>query len=566
VSLIVYPTRTRTSARVELRFWLYNAGVPITQTTATPARDLESLMTRRTFLETIGQTGGAAAVHHAMRVLQLSDAARPARFEPYGLAPRDTRVIVLGAGLAGLAAAYEMHKLGYDVLVLEARSRPGGRCFSVRQDTIGEESGTSQKCMFDSGLYFNAGAMRIPHTHEVTLGYCRELGVAVEMFCNTNEASYVHRSNVSDPALGRMRLREVRSDWRGYTSELLAKAMSQESLNEAMTAEDRDRIVEWLRSEGQLNGAGRYVGTAQRGFRVAPSVDESGVAEDPLQLAALVRSGFVPYLNGDISYQWPMFQAVGGMDRIAYALAAKVPNVKYGAVVQAIEQPEGRVRVKYRDSDGSSKQVEGDYCVCAMPLSILRDLPVDVAPAVREAIRAVNYSTAGKIGLQFKRRFWEEDDGIYGGITRTDLEIGQIVYPSHGLLSRKGVLIGFYQFGQNATAMGERTPAERVRLALEQGAQIHPQYVREFENAFSVAWQNTPYNLGGWAQWSSEQRKREFLTLQQPDRALYFAGDHLTYQVAWMTGAFESARHVVQALHERASREASVAPDHRGAR
>jgi monoamine oxidase len=357
-----------------------------------------------------------------------------------------------------------------------------------------------------------------------------------------------------------MRLRQVRSDWRGYTSELLAKALSQDALNQTMTVEDRDRIVEWLKFEGALGSDMRYASSSRRGYRVAPSVgQEPGAAEDPLKLADLVRSGFPGHLTIDLNLQWPMFQPVGGMDRIAYALASKVPHVKYGAEVQAIEQPDGRVRVKYREADGSQKQVDGAFCVCAMPLSVLRDLPVDVAPATRDAIQAASYATAGKIGIQFKRRFWEEDEGIYGGITRTDLEITQIVYPSYGFLGRKGMLIGYYQTGQNAAAMAERPPAERLRVSLEQGAQIHPQYKAEFDNAFSVAWNKVPYNKGSWIQWTPEQRKREYMTLQQPDRGVYFAGDHLTYQVAWMTGAFESGRSVAQALHQRASRDAAAA-------
>ena len=183
---------------------------------------------------------------------------------------------------------------------------------------------------------------------------------------------------------------------------------------------------------------------------------------------------------------------------------------------------------------------------------------MDVAPAMREAFRSVSYMPTGKIGLQFKRRFWEEDDGIYSGISRTDLEITQIVYPSHGYQSQKGVLIGYYQnlplAPELAIAMGERMPAERLAVALEQGSRIHPQYRKEFETGFSVAWQNVKYSKGGWAVWNDETRKSpQYRTLCRPDRLLYLAGDHVTYTTAWMQGAFQSGRAVSQAIHERAT-------------
>ena len=92
-----------------------------------------------------------------------------------------------------------------------------------------------------------------------------------------------------------------------------------------------------------------------------------------------------------------------------------------------------------RRADGVSHQAEGAFCISTLPLTILRDVSLDAAPEFRAAVAAVNYSSAGKIGLQFARRFWEEDDGIFGGITRTDQEITQILYPSTGYLSRKGV-------------------------------------------------------------------------------------------------------------------------------
>ena len=126
------------------------------------------------------------------------------------------------------------------------------------------------------------------------------------------------------------------------------------------------------------------------------------------------------------------------------------------------------------------------------------------------------------MGLQFKRRFWEEDDNIFGGSSRTDQDIQQIIYPSNGFLGKKGVLVGYYVQGPGGKPIGDKTPAERQAIALEQGARIHPQYTGEFENGFSVAWHRVPYSKGSW---SSTPRDTKRL-LNQPDRRVYLAGDH----------------------------------------
>jgi monoamine oxidase len=111
--------------------------------------------------------------------------------------------------------------------------------------------------------------------------------------------------------------------------------------------------------------------------------------------------------------------------------------------------------------------------------------------------RCVIYSAAistgaDKIGLQFRRRFWEEEDSIHGGRTWTDQEIGQIIYPSHDFQRRKGILVGYFMDFKRT--MRERTSPERQRMALEQGARIHPQYTTEFETAFSVSWPRVPWS------------------------------------------------------------------------
>lgn len=534
---------------------------------------MPGILTRRSFLEIVGQAGGSAALFSAMRTLELEAAINPPVFAPVGRAPHGTKVVILGAGIAGLTAAYELQKLGYDCEVLEARTRVGGRAFTAKRGVVSEEVGDTagQTCEFDDGLYYNSGPMRIPNTHVTTLSYARELGVPIEMFTSVNEASFLHQSTAADPATSKMRLRELHADWRGFTSEMLAKAVSQDSLDRPLSAEDKERILNWLRFEGGLDTNLKYVTTARRGYKIAPGVgDVEGVASDPVALAQLLHTTYSGALTTDILLQTPMFQVVGGTQNLPIALASHVKNLKLGAEVFAIEQPgdqpAGRVRVKYRDASGEH-QTEGTYCISTLPLVLLKELQVDISPELREAISGVSYASTGKIGLQFKRRFWEEDDGIYSGITKTDLDITQIVYPSYGYLQKKGVLIGYYQTGPLAAAMGTLKPADRLKKALDQGAQIHPQYPKEFETGFSVAWQNVKYSRGGWAQLNEQTRKGPvYRTLCQPDRSLYLAGDYVTWSTAWMQGAFESGRAVTQAIHERASKDLGAAHTAQAAR
>src|SRR5437588_8558814 len=116
-----------------------------------------------------------------MQALGLLSAAASA--EPLALekgSPHGTKAVVLGAGVAGLSAAYELRKAGYDVTVLEARDRVGGRNWSIRRGTkLDMTDGTRQVCDFDPDLYWNCGPARIPSHHQAVLGYCKELGVAL---------------------------------------------------------------------------------------------------------------------------------------------------------------------------------------------------------------------------------------------------------------------------------------------------------------------------------------------------------------------------------------------------
>ncbi|MBI1874519.1 MAG: FAD-dependent oxidoreductase, partial [Acidobacteria bacterium] len=334
-----------------------------------------------------------------MRGLGLLAAPTQAPFDLTGRVS-GVRVLILGAGLAGLTVAYELGKVGYDCRVLEARPRPGGRVFTVRRGTVSEEDGPGQTAAFDDGLYFNAGPMRISHHHHTTLAYCRELQVPVEVFVADSDSAYLYRTTSSTLAGRRIRLREARADFDGYIAELLSKAQSQSQLDQALTAEDGERLLAYLRRLGALDQQQQYRGSPRRGGYEQPSA--------PLSLRDLLGANFDFYLGIDWDSQPTMMQVVGGMDRLPAALAVRLGNrIVYRAAVREIRQSERGVWAIYADVDGRLRRVDADYCVCTIPLPVLSGLQKDLSQPVQSAISAAKYDGAGKIGLQFRRRFWE---------------------------------------------------------------------------------------------------------------------------------------------------------------
>lgn len=473
---------------------------------------------------------------------------------------KSKHIIIIGAGLSGLASAYELSKLGYTYTLLEARDRVGGRCWSVRRDSTNTElNQPMQKSAFDQGLYFNAGPSRIPHHHELTLHYCRELNVPLEVYNNINESTYFYAEGKGPLSNRKIRAREIHNDVRGYTNELLAKAIDQGKLDIGMNKEDTEKVIEYLRAEGGLDIDKMYRASARRGYSMPPGAgDQPGKIADAFSFQDIIHSALLDpdfYHVPEYTYelQMTMLQAKGGMDNIAKAFETKlITKPVYGAAVTSVKNTSPGVEVIYQSKNGT-KSVTGDYCICTAPLPVLSNIDHNFSSNVSRAIDFATYIATGKIGLQFKRRFWEEDENIYGGITHTNNEITQIFYPSNDYLSKKGVLIGYYNFNDKAIRTGLLSLKDREKLALDKGVLIHPQYPREFETSFSVSWHLTPYSLGGWAVYTSETRQSVYKAFEKPEGNVYFAGEHTTYLNAWMAGAFESARKAVTSVHSRAT-------------
>lgn len=531
---------------------------------------IQDKISRRKFLQSMAALGGSTA---AWAVLDSWGLARPARQErpPLDGQVNGVRLLVLGAGVGGMAVAYELGKLGYDIQILEARNRPGGHNWTVRRGAeLTEFGGEQQVCEFDEGLYFNPGPWRIPHHHDAVLHYCKALNVPMEVFMNYQEANYVFVEGDFGPLSGRpVRYRELDVNMRGYTAELLAKFAQEQQLDENLTGENVEQLLAYLKNEGLLNDDYRFTSSYRAGYVTPPGAGmqpgepkEAIAFTDLLPYAAEIHQAQGYYLASAASYsqQMTMLQPVGGMDQIAYAFANAIGEDKfiYQAEVQEIRQDENGVRVVYQDlPSGETREVTGDYCMCNIPLSILPNIPADFSPEMAEAIRSIPYEPAGKIGLQFNRRFWEEDERIFGGVTRTNVPtIGGIAYPSYGYLSQKGILQGYYNFGAEAVQVSNMSMQERIEHALTYGSKIHPPYRDHFETGFSVAWHRVPYSLGGWIAYTARTREQYYPRLLEPDGRVYLVGEHLSYLGGWQEGAVRAAWLQMEKLHQQAMQQA----------
>jgi monoamine oxidase len=519
--------------------------------------------TRRELLSAIALVGGTAALYQAMTT--MGHAAETQFHGPPDLsgARQGSTVLVLGAGLAGMVAAYEMSKAGYSVRILEYQPRAGGRNWSLYGgDTYTELGGATQKVAFQPGNYMNPGPWRIPHHHRTLLHYCKLFGVKLEPFIQFNHAAYIQ----SDDAFGGrpVRFREAAADFEGNIAELLGKAIDQKSLDAQIRPEDKERLLEALRGWGMLDGNMRYVeglrSSSKRGYERPPG---GGVDGAPIPSALLGFSDVLdPQVWHAISFfmnhemQTTMFQPVGGMGMIGKAFAQQVqPLITHNAKVSKILQDKSGVSVTYADTaTGQVQTAKADFCVCTIPLGVLNQIENNLPAAKQEAIAAVPYSNSVKIGLEMRRRFWEEDDYIYGGHSFTSRDIGLISYPNNNLFGDgPAVLLGAFASGMGAYRLAGMTPEERIEAALSMGEVFHPaSYRREFMNGASVAWSRMPWTLGCCARWNEETRKQHYQTLVAVEDRIVLAGEHASYVGCWMEGALLSSLDAVTRLHKRA--------------
>ena len=189
------------------------------------------------------------------------------------------------------------------------------------------------------------------------------------------------------------------------------------------------------------------------------------------------------------------------------------------------------------------------------PFPVLRHVEV-LTPFSRlkqRAIRQLHYDASAKVFLQFRRRFWEEDDGIFGGGTVTDLAVRNVYYPDHGRDTGRGVVLASYTWGEDAQRWGSlvaRGPRSSRR------SRTWPASTRrrsdEFEVGASKMWHDDEFAGGAFALFDPGQQTLLYEAIVAPEGRIHFAGEHASLAHAWIQGAIESGVRAAAEIHDRA--------------
>ena len=449
------------------------------------------------------------------------------------------KVIVIGAGLAGLSSAYELAQAGHDVTVLEARARGGGRVWTLRDS-------------FPEGLYAEAGATNVFDNHEWTMKYARELGVALDPMESAGGAPIFHirgkrivikpggavewpiELKPEEKGLGRGAL------WAKYVTPVVKEFGDPEMADwppAQLKRYDGMSFAEFLRLQGASPGA---VEILRLGL-----ADQLGEGADAVSALNLLREA------APRAVRRQTFSIRGGSDALPRAFAARLGDrILYGSPVVKIEHDARGVRAICSRA-GGRQTFAADYLICAIPFAVLTR--VEVSPGFssqkRQAIAQLGNTSVTRVFLQTRKRFWL-DEGLSGAAT-TDLPIMTAYDKAHYLPGKRGLLEA-YVAGARARRLAAMAPNERLKFTVGQMERILPAIREHYEGGASVCWDEDEWARGAYAWFKPGQMESLLPHVARPEGRVHFAGDHTSPWPGWMNGALQSgaraAREVSQAV------------------
>lgn len=463
---------------------------------------------------------------------------------------RPLKIVIAGAGLAGLCAAYELEKRGHQCVILEADgSHIGGRVRTLR---------------LQEGLYGEAGAMRVPEAHQITRHYLKELGVALRPFVYTNDNAWCYlrgqRARLKD--LDTLKPCFVLSEReRVMSPAAMWKSSVVDRLEKLSTAEKADLLASHLTTPACQ---------ALDRLSLRQLLEADGFSEEAIELAAVVwgqeallDSAATEHLREEMENVWNLSfdEIVGGTDRFATAFVEKLKSKpRMGCEVIRLEQSADGKRAaaifRNRMNNGVEEREEGDFLICTLPCPVLGRIETPgFSGAKLRGLRQLVYDSSTKVLAVTKRRFWETDDGIYGGGTFTDLPTATTYYPADNaqakdpaVSARPSVFLASYSWGQQARRLGVLEPTAQRDVVLTQLSKVHPQLSEPgmVRRTVGWSWDRHPWSGGAFAWFNPGQHSALYRHLLEPEGRIHFAGEHASLSHTWMQGALESALRVVR--------------------
>ncbi len=446
------------------------------------------------------------------------------------------KVLVLGAGLAGLVAAYELTQAGHDVTVLEAQLRPGGRVQTLREP-------------FSDGLYAEAGAARIPDNHDLTLHYVKHFGLALVPFFpkKLSMVYLIGGKRIKARSWSDLDLSQVALDLTAEERRLGMSGLLQKYLGDALNDIGDPRAPDWPRGSAKKYDS----------MTMAEFLKERGASHGAIELLEY------PYASAEddpVSLLWNLrddwyalrettrYKIDGGNDKLPRAFAEKLKEkIHYGSPVVRIEQDSVRVRAIAVQS-GFHRTFEADRLICALPFPPLRR--VEVQPPFserrRKAIAQLRYDTVTRVILQCRSRFWEKDG--CNGFGSSDLP-QEVFHPTFDQPGTRGLLASYMLAGVGQRA-GAMNPEARTAFVSQEMEKMHPGLLDHLEGCVAKVWPADPWAGGAGSEYSPGQLTTLSVGLEQPEGRVHFAGEHISAWPYWMQGALQSGLRAAKEVHE----------------
>ena len=444
--------------------------------------------------------------------------------QPTGIAPK--KVIVIGAGLAGLSAAFELTQTGHDVTVLEARTRSCGRVYTLRDP-------------FSDGIYAEAGAFSFSDAHDLTLKYARLFDLPIVPEESRDLASIV---SIKGKRIKAKRGEKIQwplnltpeeerlgfaGVWTKYVESVLpeiGKAPAQDLPLASLKKYDQMTFSQFLRRQGLSPDA---VAVLRLGY-----LDFFGDGIDAISALQLLRDTAL-----QTGKKWYMIK--GGNDLLPRAFAHRLADkIHHGTPVVKIEHDARGVRVVFLQFDTPQK-VTADYVICAIPFSTLKRVEVvpQFSPEKQRAIEELPYTSVARVLIQTRRRFWV-DEGL-SGEAATDLPVMWVAEATSNQQGPRGILLSNITGPQarRVTAMRAR---ERISFTLQTTEQLFPGISQHFEGGISKCWDEDEWARGGYAWFKPGQMASLMPYIARPEGRVHFAGEHTSAWFGYMQGALES--------------------------